>query len=150
MQAFVRALKPLATGIGAIALAALLLLLSDLDSRSVGQPSPGTAKQGTGPGQPHTKWHVRVLEFVNIPDCEDAEKGVLDALRESGLAENRDYELRVTNAQGDMAALNGLVDAALTDRADLIVTLSTPTLQAALRRARSTPVVCTFVADPFI
>ena len=33
-----------------------------------------------------------------------------------------------------MATLNGLVDAAVTDQADLIVTLSTPTLQAALRK----------------
>src|SRR5262245_50084797 len=150
MQAFVRALKPLATGIGAISLAALVLLLSDLDSRSVDEPAHGSAGRGPAAGDPHKKWRVRVLEYVNIPDCEDAEKGVLDALRESGLAEDRDYEMRVTNAQGDMAALNGLVDAALTDRADLIVTLSTPTLQAALRRARTTPVVCTFVADPFI
>src|SRR5262249_21546273 len=150
MQAFVRAVTPLATGLGAIALAALVLLLSDLDSRSVDQPVQGSAGKGPRTDQPHKKWRVRVLENVNIPDCEEAEKGVLDALRESGLAEDADYEIRVTNAQGDMAALNGLVDAALTDRADLIITLSTPTLQAALRRARTTPVVCTFVADPFI
>jgi putative ABC transport system substrate-binding protein len=143
-------MKPLLTGIGAIALAALLLLLSDLESRSVDRPIAGSAGGGPGAGRPQKQWRVRVLEFVNIPDCEEAEKGVLDALRESGLAEDRDYEIRVTNAQGDMAALNGLVDAALTDRADLIVTLSTPTLQAALRRARTTPIVCTFVADPFI
>lgn len=93
-------------------------------------------------------WRIRVLEYVNIPDVEEAEKGMLDAIRESGLVEGRDYEAKVTNAQGDMATLNGLVDAAVTDRADLIVTLSTPTLQAALRRGQSQPIVFTFLADP--
>jgi ABC-type uncharacterized transport system substrate-binding protein len=150
MRELVRAMKPLATGIGAIALASLLLLLSDLDSRAVDQPAAGSAQNGARPAAPQKKWQVRLLEYVNIPDCEEAERGVLDALREAGLEENRDYEARVTNAQGDMAALNGLVDAALTDRADLIVTLSTPTLQAALRRLRTTPLVFTFVADPMI
>ncbi len=147
MRAFVLAIKPLATGIGAMALAALLLLLSDLDSRSIDRSAAGTESH---PSRPRKKWQVRMLEFVNIPDCEEAEKGVLDGLRDSSLKEKRDYEVRITNAQGDMAALNGLVDAALTDRADLIITLSTPTLQAALRRARTTPLVFTFVADPMI
>ncbi len=94
------------------------------------------------------KWRIRVLEYVNLTDVEDAEKGVLDAIRESGLVDGRDYETRVMNAQGDMATLNGLVDAAAADRADLIVTLSTPTLQTAMRRGAAQPIVFTFVADP--
>ncbi len=108
------------------------------------------AKSDTGKvARPLAKtWRVRVLEYVNLTDVEDAEKGVLDAIREAGLVEGRDYEVRVTNAQGDIATLNGLVDAAVTDRADLIVTLSTPTLQTALRRAQSLPIVFTFLADP--
>ena len=39
------------------------------------------------------------------------------------------------------------MDAALSDGADLLLTLSTPTLQAALRRAGDVPIVFTFVAD---
>jgi ABC-type uncharacterized transport system substrate-binding protein len=40
-----------------------------------------------------------------------------------------------------------MVDAALSSGADLLMTLSTPTLQAAMRRARDVPIVFTFVAD---
>ena len=39
------------------------------------------------------------------------------------------------------------MDAAVTDGADLLITLSTPTLQAALSRGRGLPVVFTLVAD---
>jgi putative ABC transport system substrate-binding protein len=80
-------------------------------------------------------------------DVEESEEGVLAGLREAGLEEGRDYSMTVRNAQGDMATVSALVDAAVTERSDLIMTFSTPTLQAALQRARHLPVVFTYVAD---
>jgi ABC-type uncharacterized transport system substrate-binding protein len=97
---------------------------------------------------PLTKtWRVDLLEYVNVADVEDIEKGIGAGFREARLVEGRDYELRIRNAQGDMPTLSALVDAALTDGTDLLMTLSTPTLQAALQRARDVPIVFTFVAD---
>jgi ABC-type uncharacterized transport system substrate-binding protein len=64
------------------------------------------------------------------------------------LQEGIDYELIVRNAQGDMPTLTSLVDAALGDRSDLILTLSTPTLQAAVQRVKSTPIVFSFSSNP--
>jgi ABC-type uncharacterized transport system substrate-binding protein len=52
------------------------------------------------------------------------------------------------NAQGDMATVSALVDAAISERADLLVTFSTPTLQAAMQRARNVPIVFTYVSSP--
>jgi ABC-type uncharacterized transport system substrate-binding protein len=46
-----------------------------------------------------------------------------------------------------MATVSSLIDAAVTDRADMLITFSTPTLQAALQRANSVPVVFNYVAD---
>jgi len=93
-------------------------------------------------------WNVAILEYVNVPDSEDARRGIRDGLRDAGLVLDRDYTVSERNAQGDMATLPGLVDAALADGADLIMTLSTPTLQAAMQRAGRTPIVFTFCADP--
>lgn len=92
-------------------------------------------------------WKVDILEYVNVVDSEDAERGIRAGLREAGLVEGRDYTVRLRNAQGDMATLSTLVDAAQSDGADLLFTLSTPTLQAALQRARNLPIVFTFVAN---
>src|SRR6185369_12696692 len=136
LRAMWNSLKRLSLGLGAIALAAAVLLLTDENVRTEGDAAAKT-------------WKVRVLEFVNITDVEDAEKGVRDGLRDAGLTEGREYVLNVSNAQGDMTTLNGLVDAAISERADLIVTLSTPTLQAALQRVRNQPIVFTFLANPF-
>src|SRR5262249_53720807 len=62
----------------------------------------------------------------------------------------RDLEFRVRNAQGDMAALSTMIDAAVSDQSDLLVVSSTPTLQAALRRAGNHNVVFSLVANPVI
>jgi ABC-type uncharacterized transport system substrate-binding protein len=94
------------------------------------------------------RWATQMIQYVNVVDVEDSERGLRDGLKESGLVEGRDFTVKVRNAQGDMATLNSLVDAALTERADLIMTLSTPTLQAALQRVRTQPVIFCYLADP--
>ena len=92
-------------------------------------------------------WNIQLIEYTNILDVEESEKGIRDGLKESGLVERRDYTLTVRNAQGSMPTLTTLVDAAITDRADLLMTMSTPTLQAAIHRAGNRPIVFTLIAS---
>jgi ABC-type uncharacterized transport system substrate-binding protein len=47
-----------------------------------------------------------------------------------------------------MPTMLGLIDAAMQDGADMLVTFSTPTLQAAMNKTDRVPVVFTFVTDP--
>jgi ABC-type uncharacterized transport system substrate-binding protein len=97
---------------------------------------------------PLTKtWRVNLIQLNQTLDVEESEKGVRAGLRDAGLVEGRDFATTVRNAQGDMPTVSALIDAAVAERADLIVTFSTPTLQAALQRAGRIPVVFTYVAD---
>lgn len=130
--------KRLLLGLVLILLASAVLLISDWGRRDSSVRRAGVNRE----------WVVNLLEYVNVADSEEAEKGIMDGLRQSGLVEGRDYEMTVRNAQGDMSTLNGLVDAALTARADLLMTLSTPTLQATIRKAPRLPIVFTYLADP--
>ncbi len=93
------------------------------------------------------KWNIHLIEYTNILDVEDSERGIRDGFQEAGLHEGRDYTLKVSNAQGDMVTVSTLVDTAITDGADLLMTMSTPALQAALRRAGKTPIVFTLLAS---
>ncbi len=114
-------------------------------TKPLNQPPERTPSQ-----QPLGKvWQLRLLSYINSPDVEEAEQGLRDGLKSAGLVERRDYELKTANAQGDMTALHGMVDAALADRADLLLTISTQALQSAIQRARGTPIVFTMVANPF-
>ncbi len=139
-------LKRLLLGLFLLALTSSILLLADWNRR---KPTDSAAGKGTTavPGAVAKKWRVNLVEFNNVSDVEEAEHGVLAGLHEAGLVEGRDYEVAIRNAQGDMGTVNSLIDAAITEGADLLITLSTPTLQAALQRARNLPIVFTYVAS---
>jgi ABC-type uncharacterized transport system substrate-binding protein len=81
---------------------------------------------------------------------EQAEQGVLQGLREQNFILGRDFDYLVQNAQGDMATLNPLVDNAVSQGADLLVTFSSPTLQTAIHRVKRLPIVFTYVANGVI
>jgi ABC-type uncharacterized transport system substrate-binding protein len=49
-----------------------------------------------------------------------------------------------------MSTVSGLVDAAVAGGADLLITFSTPVLQAALQKVKRLPIVFTYVADPIV
>jgi ABC-type uncharacterized transport system substrate-binding protein len=108
-------------------------------------------RAGAGRDRPRARltkqWKVDLLMYVEVQDSEEAHRGILDGFRESGLVDGRDFELETRTAQGDMATLPALVDAALTEGTDLLMTLSTPTLQAAIARGRDKPIVFTFCAS---
>jgi ABC-type uncharacterized transport system substrate-binding protein len=93
---------------------------------------------------------VDLIEYVDSPNAELAREGVMDGLAKSGLVLGKDFELRRRVAQGDMATLASIIDTTITQGTDLMITISTPTLQTALARGRGTPLVFTMVSSPFI
>ena len=132
------AFRRIALGIAVVTAASVILLLSDLQHRERAARKALTKK--------HT-WKIYFVQYNDVIDVKDAESGVLDGLRESGLEDGRDFEVKILNAQGDMATVSALIDAAVTGGADMLITFSTPTLQAALRRAQNVPVVYNYVAS---
>ncbi len=98
---------------------------------------------------PTKKWKLRLLAYVNSVETEESEQGLLAGLKDAGLLPDRDFEWKVSNAQGDIATLQSLVDSAIGEQADMLLTISTQTLQTASLRSKTTPVVFTMVANPF-
>jgi ABC-type uncharacterized transport system substrate-binding protein len=133
------AIRRIALGIAVVAVASAILLLSDLQHRERAAARAALTKKHV--------WKIYFIQYNDVIDVKDAERGVLDGLRESGLVNGQDYEVQILNAQGDMATVSALIDAAVTGGADLLITFSTPTLQAALRRAQNVPVVFNYVAN---
>ncbi len=133
-----RILGKLLLGAVLIMAASAALLLSDV-ARS--------RRASSGVSQIAKRWKVYLIQFNNVVDVQESEEGVLAGLRSSGLVEGNDYEAKVLNAQGDMATVSALVDSAVNQQADMLITFSTPTLQAAIRRAPSLPIVFTYVAS---
>jgi ABC-type uncharacterized transport system substrate-binding protein len=89
---------------------------------------------------------IRAADWMGREWSEDA---IEVGLREADLEAGRDYELKISSAQGDLATLPSLIDAAVDQKAKVIVTLQDATLQAAVQRAKGTPVVFNLLSDPF-
>ncbi len=139
------AVRNLAPGLALIVMVSAVLALSDWARRS-GAAVPAS----TASARPAKKWKIHLIEFANAPAIEQSRNGVLAGLRQAGLVEGRDYEIRVQNAQGDMATLSSLIDSAVTAQADMFYTISTPALQAAINKVRDRPVLFTLALDPLL
>ena len=96
------------------------------------------------------KMTVDLIEYADTHNAELSRKGLMAGLVKSGLVLGKDFDLRRRTAQSDIATLSSIIDAAITQRTDLMITLSTPTLQNALLRGRGTPIVFSMVSNPFI
>jgi ABC-type uncharacterized transport system substrate-binding protein len=96
------------------------------------------------------KVKVDLIEYLETPNVEINREGILAGFEKAGLKRGRDYEVKIRNAQGDMATLNTILDAAVTDGSDLLLASTTPALQVALRRANNRNVVFSLVANPML
>jgi len=99
------------------------------------------------PTAPAKPWQLRVVAYNDTTMSEQCLQGLKDGLARGGLVEGRDFVLKVLNAQGDMSTLSSIVDSVRAERVDLLLTITTNALQAAMRQAGDTRIVFTGVAD---
>jgi ABC-type uncharacterized transport system substrate-binding protein len=99
---------------------------------------------------PSRKFNIDLVEYIDTVNVEENRAGIRAGLEKAGLKDGRDFELRVRNAQGDIATLSAMIDAAVSAQSDLLIACTTPALQAALRRASSRNIVFSLVANPVL
>jgi putative ABC transport system substrate-binding protein len=110
-----------------------------------GAGAAGADSAGAGGGRPLVAL-IRAADWMGSEWGEDAIKL---GLREADMEEGKDYDLKISSAQGDLATLPSLIDAAMDQKAKAIVTLQDATLQAAVQRAKGVPIVFNLLSDPF-
>ena len=121
-----------------------------IDEKGVHERKAAQSESSTSPAPLAKKWKVKVFSYVEAPAVEETVEGVFHGFEEAALVRGRDYEAKFVSAQGDIATASSMVDAAASDGTELIVSLTTPMLQACLRRSRGIPVVFTLVANPVL
>jgi ABC-type uncharacterized transport system substrate-binding protein len=115
------------------------------------RPGPAAGLAATPPKPKRDKpWNLYAIMYVESPPAEETVAGMREGMKKWPLVEGRDYKFHLLNAQGDIGTLNSLIDAALTDGADIIIPISTPSLQAAIRKVKDRPVVFSLIANPII
>jgi ABC-type uncharacterized transport system substrate-binding protein len=109
-------------------------------------PEKGAAATPAAPAAPATIALIRAADWIGSEWSEDALKV---GLQEENMERDRDFVFKSSSAQGDLATLPNLVDAALDAKAKVIVTLQDATLQVAVKRVKDTPIVFHILSDPF-
>ncbi len=111
-----------------------------------GAPAGKAGAASSAPAAPATVALIRAADWIGSEWSEDA---LRVGLQEEGLEPDRDYVFKSSSAQGDLATLPNLLDAALDQKAKVIVTLQDATLQVAVKRVKDTPIVFHILSDPF-
>jgi ABC-type uncharacterized transport system substrate-binding protein len=99
---------------------------------------------------PEKKWQIHVIHHTELSFLDQTLHNVKHGLRNAGFREGRDYDMIVRSAQGDIATVTQLVDAARDAGADILIPLQDVTLQAAIHRTKNIPILFDVVADPFL
>ena len=87
---------------------------------------------GPACGKKDTAFRMDLIKYLDNSYTRSFEESLKTGLANAGLVEGRDYKLRIRSAQGDMATLTMLVDAAVNARTDLLITFQSPTLYTAI------------------
>jgi len=136
------ALRKLFLGLFLIALAAAILVASDLRSRTDFRESAGANADN---------FKVAVIQNASQTVLEDGVRGMLDGLEAKGYRQTDNLEVRIYNAEGDMATLNTIARDAANGDYDVLLSVSTPGLQAVANANRQIQKdhVFALVTDPW-
>jgi ABC-type uncharacterized transport system substrate-binding protein len=96
------------------------------------------------------KWKIKRISYVESSPTEDSQQGIDDGFKAAGMQVGRDFALTDVSAQGDMTVLSSLADAVGSDGTELVMTLSTPTLQTTMHKVKKIPVLFTLVSNAVI
>ena len=98
-----------------------------------------------GPAMEHK---IGLVYFAPEEGADMCMKGLFDGLKEQGIKEGVNLEVRRAHAQSEIANIPLLIQNYDSSDVDVIVAMTTPVLTAAAAVARSKPVVFTYVYDP--
>ena len=120
MLPLIESLKKVGLGAALICATSALLLYSDLGSRN---------RSGAAGGHRQGPMQVAIVQQTSIPALDDGVEGMLDALKVRGYVDGGRISVHRYNAQGDTATANAIATEVTSGDNDLILTVSTISLQ---------------------
>ncbi len=94
---------------------------------------------------------VALINYVSVPTLEDGEAGLIAGLKENGFVDDKNIALSRYNAEGDRSTAIMIAKEVVGGDFDLVITISTPVLQAVATANVETrrPHVFTLSTDPW-
>lgn len=93
----------------------------------------------------NAKYKVGIIQLVEHPALDAANKGFVDGLASKGFKDN--VEIDQQNAQADQSNLNSISQRFVSDKKDLILAIATPAAQSVANATHDIPIVGTAITD---
>ena len=90
---------------------------------------------------------VGVIQLVEHPALDAANKGFVQALADQGFKEGETVQIDQQNAQADQSNLNSIAQRFTSDRKDLVLAIATPAAQTMANASHDIPIVGTAITD---
>jgi len=119
-------------GLSLVILCGLVLMLANCGSRSGDE-----------------LYTVGVFQINSNPNLDAAREGFIGGLKQAGYEDGKNIHLIVKNAQGDIATAQ-LIAQQFTEEADMIMAISTPCLQAAIKATSEKPIIFGEIANAYV
>lgn len=111
----------------------------------VGAASCGSSTQ-TG-SKDKKSYKVGVLQLVQHPALDAANKGFIDGLKSKGFEEGKNVTFDQQNAQGDQSNLQTIAQRFVSNKDDLVCAIATPAAQTMANASKEIPIVGTAITD---
>jgi putative ABC transport system substrate-binding protein len=93
---------------------------------------------------------IGIFQVDDAPTLNEVRKGFLRALEDDGLVDGVNVRLIIRNGMGDIPEVQRIAQEFVGEKVDMIVALSTPSLQAALHASHQIPIIFSSVANPYL
>lgn len=91
---------------------------------------------------------VDIITMVDTPQLLEVRDGILQGLQDRGYRPGKNLTVDFKSAQGNFGTAQQIVRQFIGEAPDLIVTITTPTSQAAVAATKDIPIIFTTVTDP--
>ncbi len=108
------------------------------------------AAETTGDAADTESYTVGISQFAEHGSLDNCREGFLAGLAEAGIVEGENLTVLYDNAQADTGTASTIADSYVSQKADLICAIATPSAMSAYNSAMNTdiPVIFTAVSDP--
>ncbi|MFH2043187.1 MAG: ABC transporter substrate-binding protein [Acidobacteriota bacterium] len=93
---------------------------------------------------------IGVCQVNDAPTLNAVREGFVKALEDRGFRDGENISLLFRNANGDIQVMQKIAREFVMEKVDMIVPLSTPSLQAALHATQTIPIVFSSIANPYL
>jgi putative tryptophan/tyrosine transport system permease protein len=96
--------------------------------------------------------HIYQINLIHFSELivNNFEEKIRNGIKSTGLIEGKDYKIRKLSAQNDMGMLSSMIDASISDKADIIIAFHAQTLYAAINKIKDTPIIFSIISNPYI